>query len=161
MVAKKEKTKIPQDELPKPEPHPMITYNQVGLASGEKLEEADDWAQKEFGDAIEPEKANISSTRKSAETPSKVKRVAAQKKKVFGPKIAKSFYNPERARALIEVEKNYRADYHAVEDGRDGIQKLGFHGAIHRTSLKRSFQSQNCKNPCCNLVLRCAIPLRN
>ena len=83
---KKGEDEIPQDELPEPEPHPMITYNQVGLASGENLEEADDWAQKEFGDAIEPEKANISSTRKSAETPSKVKRVAAQKKKYLARK---------------------------------------------------------------------------
>ena len=154
---KKGEDEIPQDELPEPEPHPMITYNQVGLASGENLEEADDWAQKEFGDAIEPEKTNISSTRKSAETPSKAKRAVAQKKKVFGPKIAKSFYNPERARALIEVEKNYRADYHAVEDGRDGIQKLGFHGGDPPYFSKTKFPVSELQEP----VLQSSVALRN
>ena len=119
---KKGEDEIPQDELPEPEPHPMITYNQVGLASGETWKKQMIGHKKSSEMQSSQKKRIFPSTRKSAETPSKVKRVAAQKKKVFGPKIAKSFYNPERARALIEVEKNYRADYHAVEDGRDGIQ---------------------------------------
>ena len=107
----------------------MITYNQVGLPTEEDLENADAWAEEEF-DATENGEGgandnsnnnnnnsnkNNSGTKNAARTPSSNKKTRSrfhkQTKNMFGPKIAKSFHNPERARALIEVEKNYRADY--------------------------------------------------
>ena len=38
---KKPEEEVPKEEIQEPEPHPMITYNQVGLPTEEDLENAD------------------------------------------------------------------------------------------------------------------------
>ena len=172
---KKPEEEVPKEEIPEPEPHPMITYNQVGLPTEEDLENADAWAEEEF-DATENGEGGVndnsnnnnnnnnknnSGTKNAARTPSSNKKTRSrfhkQTKNMFGPKIAKSFHNPERARALIEVEKNYRADYHAVDDGRDGIQKLGFHGGDPPYFSKTNFPVSELQEP----VLQSSIALRD
>ena len=55
------------------------------------------------------------------------------------------------------MEKNYRADYHAVEDGRDGIQKLGFHGGDPPYFSKTKFPVSELQEP----VLQSSVALRN